>query len=64
MNCCATFRMYALRKIKDAFRHNRNINDAEKIVELYNYGLKNLEIIKRQVNTRPKRPKYTIKAKP
>jgi len=43
------YRMYALRRIKHAFRRNKDINDAEKIIELYNYGAKNLEIIKRQV---------------
>ncbi|NXO97269.1 LYRM4 protein, partial [Certhia brachydactyla] len=43
------FRTYAIRRIRDAFRENKNIVDSEKIEELLNKGKANLEIIQRQV---------------
>ncbi|NWT96802.1 LYRM4 protein, partial [Urocynchramus pylzowi] len=43
------FRTYAIRRIKDAFRENKNIADSEKIEELLNKAKANLEIIQRQV---------------
>ncbi|XP_064363158.1 LYR motif-containing protein 4 isoform X3 [Dromaius novaehollandiae] len=42
-------RMYAIRRIRDAFRENKNIEDTEKIEELVNKAKANLEIIHRQV---------------
>uniref|UniRef100_A0A8B9BL16 Complex 1 LYR protein domain-containing protein n=2 Tax=Neognathae TaxID=8825 RepID=A0A8B9BL16_9AVES len=44
-----TFRTYAIRRIRDAFRENKNITDSEKIEELVNKAKANLEIIHRQV---------------
>ncbi|XP_025895545.1 LYR motif-containing protein 4 [Nothoprocta perdicaria] len=41
--------MYAIRRIRDAFRENKNIKDTEKIEELVNKAKANLEIIHRQV---------------
>ncbi|XP_015521259.1 LYR motif-containing protein 4 [Neodiprion pinetum] len=43
------YRMYALRKIRHEFRENKLLQDAEKIKESYNYGLTNLDMIRRQV---------------
>ncbi|XP_069709704.1 LYR motif-containing protein 4 isoform X1 [Phaenicophaeus curvirostris] len=43
------YRMYAIRRIRDAFRENKNIKDSEKIEELVNKAKANLEIIHRQV---------------
>lgn len=42
-------RTYAIRRIRDAFRENKNIKDSEKIDELVNKAKVNLEIIRRQV---------------
>ena len=41
--------MYAIRRIRDAFRENKNIKDSEKIEELVNKAKANLEVIHRQV---------------
>ncbi|KAM8810776.1 LYR motif-containing protein 4 [Eudromia elegans] len=43
------YRMYAIRRIRDAFRENKNIKDTEKIEELVDKAKANLEIIHRQV---------------
>lgn len=43
------FRTYAIRRIRDAFRENKNIRDSEKIEELVNKAKENLEVIHRQV---------------
>ncbi|KAM4685116.1 LYR motif-containing protein 4 isoform 1-T1 [Amazona ochrocephala] len=43
------YRTYAIRRIRDAFRENKNIKDAEKIEELVNKAKANLEVIHRQV---------------
>lgn len=43
------FRTYAIRRIRDAFRENKNIKDSEKIEELVNKAKENLEVIRRQV---------------
>jgi LYR motif-containing protein 4 len=43
------YRMYALRRVRDAFRENQNLTDQAKVEEVFKYGLKNLDIIKRQV---------------
>ncbi|XP_025925489.1 LYR motif-containing protein 4, partial [Apteryx rowi] len=40
---------YAIRRIRDAFRENKNIKDSEEIEELVNKAKANLEIIHRQV---------------
>ncbi|XP_013772311.1 LYR motif-containing protein 4-like [Limulus polyphemus] len=44
-----SYRTYALRRIKDAFRENKGESDPGKIKDLIMYGVHNLEIIKRQV---------------
>ncbi|NXL72373.1 LYRM4 protein, partial [Leptocoma aspasia] len=43
------FRTYAIRRIRDSFRENKNITDSEKIEELLNKAKANLEVIQRQV---------------
>ncbi|XP_030347940.1 LYR motif-containing protein 4 isoform X1 [Strigops habroptila] len=43
------YRMYAIRRIRDAFRENKNVKDSEKIEELVNKAKANLEVIRRQV---------------
>jgi hypothetical protein len=43
------YRKYALRRIRDAFRENKNISDETVIENLIKDGQKNLAIIKRQV---------------
>ncbi|KFO54039.1 LYR motif-containing protein 4, partial [Corvus brachyrhynchos] len=42
------FRTYAIRRIRDAFRENKTIEDSEKIEELLNKAKANLEVIQRQ----------------
>ncbi|XP_039430887.1 LYR motif-containing protein 4 [Culex pipiens pallens] len=42
------YRMYALRRIRDAFRENKSLTDATKIEGQMEYAQKNLGIIKRQ----------------
>ncbi|KAM4792544.1 LYR motif-containing protein 4 isoform 4-T14 [Cyanocitta cristata] len=43
------YRTYAIRRIRDAFRENKTIEDSEKIEELLNKAKANLEVIQRQV---------------
>uniref|UniRef100_A0A8C4UE89 Complex 1 LYR protein domain-containing protein n=1 Tax=Falco tinnunculus TaxID=100819 RepID=A0A8C4UE89_FALTI len=43
------YRMYAIRRIRDAFKENKNIKDSEKIEELVKKAKANLEVIHRQV---------------
>ncbi|XP_055542087.1 LYR motif-containing protein 4 [Wyeomyia smithii] len=43
------YRMYALRRIRDAFRDNKSLSDSAKIQSELEYGQRNLDIIKRQV---------------
>ncbi|XP_021959885.1 LYR motif-containing protein 4 [Folsomia candida] len=43
------YRNYALRRIRDAFKENKNLQDKEKIKEQMSKANKNLSIIKRQV---------------
>ncbi|XP_041331313.1 LYR motif-containing protein 4 isoform X1 [Pyrgilauda ruficollis] len=43
-----SYRTYAIRRIKDAFRENKNLADSEKIEELVNKAKANLEVIQRQ----------------
>ncbi|XP_054492969.2 LYR motif-containing protein 4 isoform X3 [Agelaius phoeniceus] len=45
---CYGYRTYAIRRIKDAFRENKNITDSEKIEELLNKAKVNLQVIQRQ----------------
>uniref|UniRef100_A0A1Q3FCT5 Complex 1 LYR protein domain-containing protein n=1 Tax=Culex tarsalis TaxID=7177 RepID=A0A1Q3FCT5_CULTA len=42
------YRMYAFRRIRDAFRENRSLTDATQIQSQLEYAQKNLGIIKRQ----------------
>uniref|UniRef100_A0A182Q5I2 Complex 1 LYR protein domain-containing protein n=1 Tax=Anopheles farauti TaxID=69004 RepID=A0A182Q5I2_9DIPT len=42
------YRMYALRRIRDAFRDNKALTDSASIASELSYAQKNLEIIKRQ----------------
>ena len=42
-------REYALMRVKDAFRENRNVTDPAAVKSLKVEGYKNLSIIKRQV---------------
>ncbi|XP_028909797.1 LYR motif-containing protein 4 isoform X2 [Ornithorhynchus anatinus] len=45
-----SYRMYAIRRIRDAFRENRHIKDPPQIQILLNKAKKDLEIIQRQVH--------------
>ncbi|XP_026465475.1 LYR motif-containing protein 4-like [Ctenocephalides felis] len=42
------YRMYAIRRVRDAFRENKNLTDKKSIDLQLQFGAKNLEIIKRQ----------------
>uniref|UniRef100_A0A182NLE4 Complex 1 LYR protein domain-containing protein n=1 Tax=Anopheles dirus TaxID=7168 RepID=A0A182NLE4_9DIPT len=42
------YRMYALRRIRDAFRENKALTDNGSIASELSYAQKNLDIIKRQ----------------
>uniref|UniRef100_A0A098M1K7 cDNA sequence BC034664 n=1 Tax=Hypsiglena sp. JMG-2014 TaxID=1550645 RepID=A0A098M1K7_9SAUR len=43
------YRTYAIRKIRDAFRENKNITESSEIDTLINKAKTNLEMIRRQV---------------
>ncbi|CAF2478028.1 unnamed protein product [Rotaria sp. Silwood2] len=43
------YREYFLRRVREEFRQNRNVQDSSKIAELLKFGQENLEIIRRQV---------------
>lgn len=43
-------RNYALRRVRDAFKENKQLNIRSVIQAKLDYGQKNLDIIKRQVN--------------
>jgi len=43
------YRTYALRRIRDAFKENKTVNDNVKIQQLVEEGKQNLDIIRRQV---------------
>ncbi|CAI5780047.1 LYR motif-containing protein 4 [Lacerta agilis] len=43
------YRTYAIRRIRDAFRENKNIKDSEEIETLMNKAKASLEMIHRQV---------------
>ncbi|KAK3186757.1 hypothetical protein K4F52_004503 [Lecanicillium sp. MT-2017a] len=42
------FREYAQRRTRDAFRENKGEQDPRKVQELVQYGLKELQVLKRQ----------------
>uniref|UniRef100_A0A673XRU1 Complex 1 LYR protein domain-containing protein n=1 Tax=Salmo trutta TaxID=8032 RepID=A0A673XRU1_SALTR len=44
-----SFRMYTLRRVQDAFRANRSVEDPKMVEQLLNQGRDNLDIIQRQV---------------
>ncbi|XP_041717956.1 LYR motif-containing protein 4 [Coregonus clupeaformis] len=43
------YRTYALRRVQDAFRANRSVEDPKMVEQLLNQGRDNLDIIRRQV---------------
>ncbi|XP_008477794.1 LYR motif-containing protein 4 [Diaphorina citri] len=43
------YRMYFLRRTREKFQSNKNVDNNEQISLLYNEGLKELEVLKRQV---------------
>ncbi|XP_072459837.1 LYR motif-containing protein 4 isoform X3 [Notamacropus eugenii] len=43
------YRTYAIRRIREAFRENKNVKDSAQIQMLVNKAKRNLEIIRRQV---------------
>lgn len=43
--------MYTLRRIRDKFKENKSLADANCIEDQYKEGLKSLELIKRQVSS-------------
>ncbi|XP_052585713.1 LYR motif-containing protein 4 [Peromyscus californicus insignis] len=43
------YRMYAVRRIRDAFRENKNVKNPVEIQALVNKAKRDLEIIRRQV---------------
>ncbi|KAI0996338.1 hypothetical protein K3495_g11842 [Podosphaera aphanis] len=42
------FREYAIRRARDSFRENQDVSEPEKIRELLQKGLKELQVLKRQ----------------
>eukprot|EP00063_Salmo_salar_P061253 XP_014036088.1 PREDICTED: LYR motif-containing protein 4B-like [Salmo salar] len=42
------YRMYTLRRVQDAFRANRSVEDPKTVEQLLNQGRDNLDIIQRQ----------------
>ncbi|XP_004711813.1 LYR motif-containing protein 4 isoform X2 [Echinops telfairi] len=44
------YRTYAIRRIRDAFRENKNVKDPVEIQTLVNKAQRDLEIIRRQVH--------------
>ncbi|XP_006864196.1 PREDICTED: LYR motif-containing protein 4 [Chrysochloris asiatica] len=44
------YRTYAIRRIRDAFRENKNVKDPVEIQTLVNKAKRDLEIIRRQVH--------------
>ena len=44
------YRRYALRRIHDAFKENKSVQDAEQVQVLIKKAESNLEVIKRQVS--------------
>ncbi|XP_072801839.1 LYR motif-containing protein 4 isoform X1 [Vicugna pacos] len=47
------YRTYAIRRIRDAFRENKNVKDPVEIQALVNKAKRDLEIIRRQDSDRP-----------
>jgi hypothetical protein len=48
-NIVVSFRLYALRRIRDGFRAGKSLTDPAEIMEAVQKGEDNLEVIKRQV---------------
>ncbi|XP_072459840.1 LYR motif-containing protein 4 isoform X5 [Notamacropus eugenii] len=44
------YRTYAIRRIREAFRENKNVKDSAQIQMLVNKAKRNLEIIRRQTH--------------
>ncbi|KAM8787712.1 LYR motif-containing protein 4 isoform 1-T1 [Rhynchonycteris naso] len=44
------YRTYAIRRIRDAFRENKNVKDPVEIQNLMNKAKRDLEVIRRQVH--------------
>lgn len=44
------FRNYALRRIKDAFKENKALGQADQVQQQFRFANENLDIIKRQVS--------------
>ncbi|KAM6900265.1 LYR motif-containing protein 4 [Xenentodon cancila] len=44
------YRTYALRRVRDAFRANRNVEDPEAVARLMGEGQQTLALIQRQVS--------------
>ncbi|XP_051542659.1 LYR motif-containing protein 4 [Myxocyprinus asiaticus] len=44
------YRMYAIRRVRDAFRENRTVEDPKVVEELINRALDSLALIQRQVS--------------
>ncbi|XP_074064572.1 LYR motif-containing protein 4 isoform X4 [Macrotis lagotis] len=44
------YRTYAIRRIREAFRENKNVKDSAQIQMLLNKAKRNLEIIRRQTH--------------
>ncbi|XP_071067059.1 LYR motif-containing protein 4 isoform X1 [Dasypus novemcinctus] len=51
-----SYRTYAIRRIRDAFRENKNVKDPVEIQTLVNKAKRDLGIIRRQIQT-PSHPK-------
>uniref|UniRef100_A0A9L0JCW0 LYR motif containing 4 n=1 Tax=Equus asinus TaxID=9793 RepID=A0A9L0JCW0_EQUAS len=47
------YRTYAVRRIRDAFRENKNVKDPVEIQALVNKAKRDLEIIRRQLSLEP-----------
>ncbi|KAL1006785.1 hypothetical protein UPYG_G00077050 [Umbra pygmaea] len=47
------YRTYALRRVRDAFRANQNIEDPKTVQQLVKQGMDTLDIIRRQVGYTP-----------
>ena len=45
----SSLRMYALRRVRDAFKESKALKDAKAIDEQYQHGLESLAMLKRQV---------------
>lgn len=50
MIAIAFTRNYALRRVTDAFKENKNLSEAADVEKQFKFAKENLDIIKRQVN--------------